>query len=98
MHNRDDIERSYSFGELAFSQIKGRSLAAVPRNYEIWYCYASGYHAELSDAVNLVLSEKGSIYAGPARHDLRELPVPEPDGREDRRRRQPRHGRDRVTS
>ena len=61
MHNRDDIERSYSFGELAFSQIKGRSLAAVPRNYEVWYCYASGYHAELSDAVNLVLSEKGSI-------------------------------------
>lgn len=61
MDNRDDIERSYAFGDLAFSQIKGRGLAAVPRNYEVWYCYASGYHTELSDAVNAVLSQNGSI-------------------------------------
>ena len=47
MDNRDDIERSYAFGDLAFSPIKGRGLAAVPRNYEVWYCYASGYHTEL---------------------------------------------------
>ncbi len=61
MDNRDDIERSYAFGDLAFSQIKGRGLAAIPRNYDVWYCYASGYHAELSDAVNAVLSQNGSI-------------------------------------
>ncbi len=61
MDNRDDIERSYAFGDLAFSQIKGRGLAAIPRNYDVWYCYASGYHAELSDAVNAVLSQHGSI-------------------------------------
>jgi diguanylate cyclase len=61
MDNRDDIERSYAFGDLAFSQIKGRGLAAIPRNYDVWYCYASGYHAELSDAVNAVLSQTGSI-------------------------------------
>ncbi|QCI68570.1 GGDEF domain-containing protein [Phreatobacter stygius] len=57
----DDIERTHAFGDLAFGQIKGRKLAAVPRNYEIWYTYASGYHTELSDAVNTMLSEHGAI-------------------------------------
>jgi diguanylate cyclase len=62
MHDRDDdIERTYSFGDLAVAQIKGRNLAAMPRNYEVWYTYASGYHTDLSDAVNAVLSERGAI-------------------------------------
>lgn len=61
MQHRDEIERTYAFGDLALSQIKGRNIAAIPRNYEVWYCYASGYHTELSDAVNAVLSANGSI-------------------------------------
>ena len=57
----DDIERTHSFADLAFGQIKGRKLPAIPRNYEIWYAYASGYHTELSDAVNALISEHGAI-------------------------------------
>ncbi|QCK87630.1 GGDEF domain-containing protein [Phreatobacter aquaticus] len=56
-----DIDRSHSFGDLAFGQIKGRKLSAMPRNYEVWYTYASGYHTELSDAVNEVLSSRRAI-------------------------------------
>lgn len=61
MHNNDDIARTHAIGDLALSQIKGRLLAAIPRNYEIWYSYASGYHTELSDAVNMILTRAGSI-------------------------------------
>ncbi|MBN8941364.1 MAG: GGDEF domain-containing protein [Rhizobiales bacterium] len=57
----DDIDRTHAFGDLAFGQIKGRKLAAIPRNYEIWFIYASGYHTDLSDAVNTMLSEHGTI-------------------------------------
>jgi diguanylate cyclase len=59
-HN-DDVERSHGFGDLAFAQIKGRRLGAMPRNYEVWYTYASGYHADLSDAINAILSDRGAI-------------------------------------
>ena len=57
----DDIERTHSFADLAFGQIKGRKLAAIPRNYEVWYAYASGYHTELSDAVNALIAEHGAV-------------------------------------
>lgn len=43
------------------SQIKARGLSALPRNYEVWFTYASGYHSDLSNAVNAILSEKGAI-------------------------------------
>jgi len=34
---------------------------ATPRNYEIWYAYASGYHPALNQQINATLKAKGSI-------------------------------------
>jgi diguanylate cyclase len=34
---------------------------ATPRNYEIWYAYASGYHPALNQQINAILKAKGSI-------------------------------------
>lgn len=56
-----DVERSYALSDLAMAQIKGRGLSAIPRNFEVWFTYASGYHADLSNAVNAILSDKGTI-------------------------------------
>lgn len=62
MYDRqDDIERTFGFSDLAMGQIRGRRLAAIPKNYEIWYSYASGYHTELSDALNAILAENQGI-------------------------------------
>jgi diguanylate cyclase len=36
-------ERTMAFAEIALGQIKALQQPAVPRNYEIWYAYATGY-------------------------------------------------------
>lgn len=62
MYDRqDEIERTYGFADLAMGQVRGRRLAAMPKNYEIWYSYASGYHTDLSDALNTILADNHGI-------------------------------------
>ncbi|MFZ3240340.1 MAG: hypothetical protein WA196_07990, partial [Pseudolabrys sp.] len=46
--------------DIALGQIKALRHAATPRNYEIWYAYASGYHP-LNQQVNAILKAKGTI-------------------------------------
>ena len=41
----DEHERTLAFAEVALGQIKSLRQTAVPRNYEIWYVYATGYNA-----------------------------------------------------
>jgi diguanylate cyclase len=43
----DEHERTLAFAEVALGQIKSLRQTAVPRNYEIWYVYATGYNALL---------------------------------------------------
>jgi diguanylate cyclase len=38
---------------------------ATPRNYEIWYAFASGYHPALNQQINATLKAKGSISTRP---------------------------------
>ena len=38
----DEHERTMAFAEVALGQIKSLRQTAVPRNYEIWYVYATG--------------------------------------------------------
>jgi diguanylate cyclase len=54
-------DRTVTFGELALGQIKALGQSAAPRNYEIWYHYASGYNAALNDVINEKLSTDGGF-------------------------------------
>jgi diguanylate cyclase len=44
-----------------FGQIKSLRQTAVPRNYEIWYVYATGYNAPLNKIVNETLARNGKL-------------------------------------
>jgi diguanylate cyclase len=51
----DEHERTMAFANIALSQIKALRQAATPRNYEIWYSYATGYHPSLNQKINETL-------------------------------------------
>ena len=40
----DEHERTLAFAEIALGQIKALRQPAYPRNYEVWYAYATGYN------------------------------------------------------
>jgi diguanylate cyclase len=48
----DEHERTMAFAEVALGQIKSLRQTAIPRNYEIWYVYATGYNAPLNKIIN----------------------------------------------
>ena len=47
----DEHERTMAFAEVALGQIKSLRQTAVPRNYEIWYVYATGYNAPINETL-----------------------------------------------
>jgi len=49
-------ERTLAFGDIAFSQIKALRQPASPRNYEVWYAYATGYNPTLNKTINEILA------------------------------------------
>ncbi len=57
----DDHERTLPFAEIALSQIKALRQAACPRNYEVWYAYATGYMPSLNQTINETLARKGNL-------------------------------------
>jgi diguanylate cyclase len=59
--NSDEHERTMAFAEIAFGQLKALRQPATPRNYEIWYSYATGYHPSLNETVNEILSRSGTL-------------------------------------
>src|ERR1700740_3753046 len=50
-----------AFAELALGQIRSLRQTAVPRNYEIWYVYATGYNSQLNKIVNETLARNGKL-------------------------------------
>src|SRR5580692_12888269 len=50
-----------AFAELALGQIKSLRQTAVPRNYEIWYVYATGYNSPLNKIINETLARNGKL-------------------------------------
>src|SRR6185437_12042130 len=42
-------------------QIKSLRQTAVPRNYEIWYVYATGYNSPLNKIINETLARNGKL-------------------------------------
>jgi diguanylate cyclase len=74
----DEHARTMAFAEIALGQIKALRQAATPRNFEIWYAYATGYHPSLNQKINETLKASGilgednlesiySTYLSPAR-------------------------------
>src|SRR5579883_1128621 len=57
----DEHERTMAFAEVALGQIKSLRQTAIPRNYEIWYVYATGYNAPLNKIINETLARNGKL-------------------------------------
>ncbi len=57
----DEHERTMAFADIALGQIKALRQPATPRNYAIWYAYATGYHPSLNQKVNETLKESGAL-------------------------------------
>jgi diguanylate cyclase len=57
----DEHERTMAFAEIALGQIKALRQPATPRNYEIWYAYATGYQPSLNQKINETLKAAGTL-------------------------------------
>jgi diguanylate cyclase len=57
----DDHQRTMAYAEIALGQIKALRLPAIPRNYEIWYAYATGYQPSLNQQINETLQQSGTL-------------------------------------
>ena len=57
----DEYERTMAFAEVALGQIRSLRQTAVPRNYEIWYVYATGYNPSLNKIINETLARSGKL-------------------------------------
>ena len=57
----DEHERTMAFAEVALGQIRALRQSAVPRNYEVWYTYATGYNPSLNQTINEALTASGSL-------------------------------------
>jgi diguanylate cyclase len=58
---RSEHERSLAYAEVALNQIRALSQPAFPRNFEIWYHYATGHNGAMNRAINQTLKQKGSL-------------------------------------
>ena len=57
----DEQERTLAFAEIALGQIRSLRQTAIPRNYEIWYVYATGYNSALNKVINETLARNGKL-------------------------------------
>ncbi|HXX02965.1 MAG TPA: GGDEF domain-containing protein [Xanthobacteraceae bacterium] len=60
---QDEHERTLAFAEIALGQIKALAQPASPRNFEIWYNYATGYNLSLNQSINELLARNGTLTA-----------------------------------
>src|SRR5271156_3872743 len=57
----EEHERSLAFAEIALGQIRALRQPASPRNFEIWYHYATGYNQALNQTINETLAKNGAL-------------------------------------
>src|ERR1700752_4170501 len=57
----DECERPLAFAEIAVGQMKALRQPAYPRNYEVWYAYATGYNPTLNQTINETLTRNGTL-------------------------------------
>jgi diguanylate cyclase len=58
---RDEHERTLAFAEIALNQIRALAEPATPRNFAVWYHYATGYNPALNSAINTALEQKQAL-------------------------------------
>lgn len=59
--NDDEYQRTMAFAEIALKRMKSLRLPATPRNFEIWYAYATGFHPSLNQSVNETITRTGTL-------------------------------------
>jgi diguanylate cyclase len=57
----NEHERGTPFAEVALGQIKSMLQLAIPRNFEIWYVYATGQNASLNKVISETLALGGKL-------------------------------------
>jgi diguanylate cyclase len=57
----DEHQRTMAFAEIALGQIKALRQPATPRNFEVWYSYATGYHPSLNETINEILTRSRTL-------------------------------------
>jgi diguanylate cyclase len=57
----DEHERTMAFAEIALGQIRALRQVASPRNYQVWYVYATGYNPALNQTINDTLARHGTL-------------------------------------
>jgi diguanylate cyclase len=57
----DEHERTLAFAEIALGQIRALHQPALPRNFEIWYQYATGYNPSLNQTINETIKRTGAL-------------------------------------
>jgi diguanylate cyclase len=57
----DEHERTMAFAEIALGQIRALAQPATPRNFEIWYHYATGHNPLLNQFINETLQRTGTL-------------------------------------
>ncbi len=60
-HPANDPEATFAFAEVALQQIKALKQSAHPRNYEVWYHYASGRHPTVNQLINEMMETNGAL-------------------------------------
>ena len=61
MIDNEEHARTIAYAETAMGQIKALRQPATPRNFEIWYTYATGHRPELNQAINETLVRDGRL-------------------------------------
>jgi diguanylate cyclase len=56
-----DFDRAVSLADAALAQIKSLRHPPTPRNFELWFTYASGQNPSLNNAIGNILSDTGTI-------------------------------------
>lgn len=54
-------EATFAFAEVALNQLKALKQPATPRNYEVWYHYASGHHPAVNQLINEMMETSGAL-------------------------------------
>jgi diguanylate cyclase len=57
----DEHERTMAVADAAMGQIRALALPATPRNYEIWYAYATGHYPTLNLVINDMLARRVAL-------------------------------------
>ncbi len=55
------VEATHRIAEIALGALKKIGLAAIPRNFELWYAHAEGRSPELSRAIQVATDTDGKI-------------------------------------